>query len=301
MRFLDPTIDIVFKKLFGTVVHKDILIHFLNSVLGREEGNLIVDVVFNDLTNIPETLELKESIVDVRCTDQSKHQYIIEMQVSPQKDYAQRAQYYSALALSRQLEKSEKYEKLVPVIFIGILDFSLFACKEYISKHSILNTKTYENELTNLQFYFIELSKFDIKIEKIESILDKWIYFLKHASQLRKIPESYQKQVVFDNAFRALEEGSWSRGELEAYDRYLDAIRSRASQLETALEMGMEKGIQKGMEKGIKKGIKEGIKEGELRKALEVARELVNFHDTKTIARITGLSEAQIEELKRRA
>jgi hypothetical protein len=33
-KYLDPKNDIAFKKIFGTEKNKDILIHFLNDVLG---------------------------------------------------------------------------------------------------------------------------------------------------------------------------------------------------------------------------------------------------------------------------
>ena len=69
MIFLDPTSDIAFKKLFGSSEHKNIVISFLNSVLGRVEGEKIVDVVINDPHNYPEIPEGKYSIVDVKCTD----------------------------------------------------------------------------------------------------------------------------------------------------------------------------------------------------------------------------------------
>ena len=80
----------------------------------------------NDPHNFPERYNTKVSIVDVRCTDQLRNQYIIEMQVIAQGDFAERVQYYNALGLSRQLASRERYKKLTPVIFVGILDFNLF-------------------------------------------------------------------------------------------------------------------------------------------------------------------------------
>ena len=62
MIFLDPTSDLAFKKLFGNAAHKNILIDFLNAVLERKPGEKIVDVVFNDPYNTPETPLSKLSI-----------------------------------------------------------------------------------------------------------------------------------------------------------------------------------------------------------------------------------------------
>ncbi|WP_350339691.1 PD-(D/E)XK nuclease family transposase [Candidatus Rhabdochlamydia sp. T3358] len=42
-RYLDPKNDIAFKKIFGSEKNKDILIHFLNDILGSFKKNPIVD------------------------------------------------------------------------------------------------------------------------------------------------------------------------------------------------------------------------------------------------------------------
>ena len=287
MIYLDPKSDMVFKKLFGNIAHKNILMSFLNSVLERFEGSQIVDVVINDPSNVAETPLSKTSIVDVRCTDQQGNQYIIEMQVITQKDYAARAQYYSSLALSRQLASGEKYEKLVPVIFVGVLDFTLFKTKNYISHHLILDQQTHAHELKHLEFHFIELEKFHKELDTLNNILDKWIYFLKHAVTLEKVPVEFNDPVLQD-AFNVLAQSNWSIKELEAYDHYLDAIRSAASQLETAEEIGMQIGMQICMEKGMEKGIE------------KVAESLLDLLDVQTIAKKTGLSIQRIEELKKK-
>ncbi len=286
MVYLDPKSDIAFKKLFGDITHKNILMSFLNSVLEREEGEMIVDVVMNDTHNVPETPLSKASIVDVRCTDQKNHQYIIEMQVMTQEDYAARAQYYSALALSRQLASGERYRNLVPVIFVGILDFNLFKGKHYLSHHLILETETHAHELKHLEFHFIELTKFDKTLEQSNNILDTWIYMFKNATTLEKVPQTFKEPVVHE-AFDVLAQSNWSKKELEAYDRYLDGIRSAVSQLDTAHNAGVREGIEKGLEEGVQ------------REKREIARALLDVLDVETIAKKTGLSIDEIKQLKK--
>ncbi len=281
MTFLDPKSDIAFKKLFGDITHKNILMDFLNNILERTEGEKIVDVVMNDPNNLAETPLSKASIVDVRCTDQKNHQYIIEMQVITQQDYAARAQYYSALALSRQLASGERYHKLVPVIFVGILDFNLFGSEHYLSHHLILDTQTHNHELKHLAFHFIELPKFDKTLETLTNAQDKWIYFFKNASTFEKVPQSL-KEPVMQEAFDVLAQSNWSKKDLEAYDRYVDAMRSAASQLDTALE----------------KGIEIGIEQGEKQKAQKIAKALLDILDVEMIAEKTGLSIDEIKNLK---
>ncbi len=270
MIFLDPKSDIAFKKLFGDIRHKDILISFLNGVLERTEGEKIIDVSFTDPHNIPETLDSKKSIVDVRCTDQLNNHYIVEMQVINHDDYIARTQYYSAVALARQLASGHRYQQLVPVIFIGILDFKIFKSDSCVSHHYILNDKTHEHALKHLSFHFIELIKFNKKLEELSTILDKWIYFLRYADGLQKVPASLKDPVITE-AFDVLEQGNWSNSELTAYDSYLDALRTTVSHIETA----------------------------ERRTKFEIAQALLDILDIHTIAKKTGLSISEIETLKK--
>lgn len=271
MVYLDPKIDIAFKKLFGNIVHKEVLISFLNSVLERVEGTKIIDVIINDPANLPEIRDLKSSIVDVRCTDQSGHQYIVEMQVVPQDYYPARAQYYSALALSRQLARRGDYRNLVPVIFVGILNFSLFSNPSYLTHHFILDSVTHERALKHLEFHFVELSKFNLQEEQLNTILEKWIYLLKNADIMQERPESFQEPEL-DTALDLLAQGHWSVQELEAYDKYLDAERSQAGQLSAAKREAVHE-----------------IALELLRDGLDVAR----------VAKITKLSIEQVEELRK--
>src|SRR5207244_1248035 len=92
MKFLDPTTDIAFKKLFGDREKPELTISFLNSVLERKEGELITEVTINDNANIPDTLDKKISFVDINCTDQTGKRYIIEVQVVDEKNFIERSQ-----------------------------------------------------------------------------------------------------------------------------------------------------------------------------------------------------------------
>lgn len=103
MVFLDPTSDLMFKRLFANEAKKEIVISFLNSVLGRQGSEIIVDVFITDPHNNQEIDKLKFSVVDARCTDKAGKQYIVEMQVDDEYNYAERSQQYASLAITRQL------------------------------------------------------------------------------------------------------------------------------------------------------------------------------------------------------
>ncbi|GFY79913.1 hypothetical protein TNIN_55651 [Trichonephila inaurata madagascariensis] len=78
-KFLDPRNDLCFKKIFGTEKNKNILIHFLNDILGFAEANAIQEVEFLSTVMDPEIASDKQSIVDVLCKDSHGNRYIAEM------------------------------------------------------------------------------------------------------------------------------------------------------------------------------------------------------------------------------
>lgn len=279
MIFLDPKTDIVFKKLFSNAAHADILINFLNNTLARPEGQQIVSVTVNDPNNHPELITGKSSIVDVRCTDQSGTQYIIEMQVVNQKDFAQRCQYYVALALARQLQRAEDFITLMPVIFIGILNYNIFKSAGYLSHHGIVNLATGERTLQAQEYHFVELKKFDKQLEQLTNDFDKWVYFFKYADSLQTIPAQLKKPQAMQDAFDILERGNWTVLDLESYEKSIDLLRERFSQIATARE--------------------DARQEGKLESQLAIAQQLLDVLDIETIAKKTGLTVAEIKKLQK--
>nr|WP_264374735.1 Rpn family recombination-promoting nuclease/putative transposase [Wolbachia endosymbiont (group B) of Carcina quercana] len=78
-KFLDARNDIAFRRIFGTAKNKDILIHFLNDILGLTDDNKIKDVSFLSPIQDPVIASQKQSIVDVLCVDSTGVKTIIEM------------------------------------------------------------------------------------------------------------------------------------------------------------------------------------------------------------------------------
>ena len=45
-KFLDPKNDVAFRKIFGSEKNKDILIHFINDIMGYKADEQIQEVTF---------------------------------------------------------------------------------------------------------------------------------------------------------------------------------------------------------------------------------------------------------------
>jgi hypothetical protein len=68
----------------------------------------------------------------------------------------------------------------------------MFDNKNFISRHLILNLETKQQDIKDFEFTFIELPKFKKTLEELDSVLDKWIYFLNNAEDLDIIPKEYE-------------------------------------------------------------------------------------------------------------
>ena len=176
-RFLDPKNSYAFIQIFGREKNKDILIHFLNDILGYTGEEQIKEVTFLKTNQDHDIAVYRQSIVDVLCKDENGTQFIVEMQISKHLGFEKRAQLYAAKAYSRQIIKEDEhhkkmavYAKLKGVIFLAIADFILFPNKkDWRSNHRLLDTKTYENDLQDFYFIFLELEKFNKELNQLES------------------------------------------------------------------------------------------------------------------------------------
>ena len=89
-RYLDPRNDIAFKKIFGSEQNKDVLIHFLNDILGKQGKEQIEQLTFLNTTQPPAIAAQKRSILDVLCTDAQGIMFIVEMQVAKVRGFIER-------------------------------------------------------------------------------------------------------------------------------------------------------------------------------------------------------------------
>lgn len=186
---------------------------------------------------------------------------IIEMQVLNVKWFDKRVLYNLTKTYANQIEEWKHYLKLNPVIALTITDFKMFSeFEKYISHYTFKEKK--ENTLYNwnLEMVFVELPKFKKSLEELESIQDKWIYFMKEVDDMKVEPENYKKDKVFDKAFNLANRINLSELELDELERESIFIQDRIWMIDFALEKWLKEGEEKGIEKGIEKERKVLIK-----------------------------------------
>jgi len=287
MRFADPKNDIAFKKIFGNENKKEILISFLNAVSDLQGQKAIIDIEILNPYQAPKLKDLKETNLDIRAKNQEGITFIVEMQVEKQVFFDKRALYYTSKAYISQIERGDNYPRLNQVIFIGIMDFSIFEGADYLSKHLIMDQKTLQQTIKDFEFNFIELSKFHKQSDELESPVDKWVFFFKHAGNINIVPKPLSETPEIVEAFQVAEQYNWTEEELAVYDYWEMKEAARKDAMETAVREATEQGIQ------------QGIQQGQHKEKVRVAQNLPALGvEVETIIEATQLSREVIEQLR---
>ena len=282
-KYLDPKADLTFKKVFGE--YENLTISFLNALLPLGKGKEIKTIKYLPAEMVPENPFRKNSIVDVRCTDQDGRQFIVEMQMIWSDEFKRRVLFNASKAYVRQLGKSKHYELLQPVYSLNLVNeiFEPNSKECYYNYHLVCDEDS-KLVIDGLHLTFVELPKF-----KPESFTDKkmmvlWLRFLTEIDEqtMEPAPELTADENI-RQALELVEQSAYNDAQMDAYDRFWDAVRvenaiiaegerRKKKILEEGLKEGLEKGIKEGREKGIKEGREKGIQEGR-EKGLKEGRE----------------------------
>lgn len=248
MTVINPRIDFAFKKLFGSEENKDILISLINAIVSAEDQ--VADLQLENPYNQKEHLSDRGSILDIKATDQAGRQYNIEMQITDQVYYNQRALYYWSKLYSSQLQSGNCFSDLKKTISINILNFNYFNSEpDYHNVFKILSVKSHKSYFEDLELHFIELNKFDSDLNHhIKTTLDRWSKFLNRASYFDdKLPEDLSIEPAIEKAFNSLTNLSMNKKEREMYEAQLKWFRDESGAIEKKIFDIARKLLNKGI------------------------------------------------------
>ncbi|MCA1992228.1 MAG: Rpn family recombination-promoting nuclease/putative transposase [Coleofasciculus sp. S288] len=287
MIFINPKTDFAFKKIFGSEQSKDILISFLNSIL-YEARPVIEDLEILNPYLAPRIRGIKDTYLDVKAKITGNKTVIIEMQVLNVEGFEKRILYNAAKAYSIQLDSGEDYTLLNPVIALTITDFEMFENLDRVISRFVLKEKDFliDYPIYDIELVFVELPKFTKELDELETITDKWLYFLKSARRLESVPEKMGEVPEIRKAFEVANQANLSREELEDLERREIYIHDQRNAIKRAVREGREQGIREGKEQGSRES------------QLEIAKRLLGVLDEEMISQTTGLSLEEIERLK---
>lgn len=243
-----PTVDFVFKLLFGSVQNKDLLIHLLNAVLTPE--HLIVDVEILNPYNEKDFEDDKLSIVDIKARDSLGAWYAIEIQTSMPSGLGNRLAFYTSELYAGQMREGDSYGDLRPAISICFLTESLFRdAPEGHLRFSLCDPVQNVSLGDQLQVHLIELSKYHIEEADLEHAewLERWVYFLSDSAnhdgdELRRLlPDS-----MFQKATEILEMIARNPELRLLYDDRAKEAKDRFSEIKDARAEGERIGKAEG-------------------------------------------------------
>ena len=176
-------------------------------------------------------------------------------------------------------------------IAITITDFVMFGeLADIVTKFQLRAQTGQVVYSDDLELVFAELPKFTKTEPELETVLDRWFYFLKHAGGLEAVPANLQTEPAIVEAFDIANKAGLTPEELDDQERREIFIQDQRGALMLAEQRGVEKGREEGLEEGLKKGRDE--------EKLRIARALLDMMDDALIAEKTGLSPDSVRQLR---
>ncbi len=268
--YANLTNDYMFKRIFGSEECKDILISFLNRIVGNGK---IADVTFQNTEHLGPTADDRKAVFDIAVRTLSGEEYIIEMQLAQQAHFRDRALFYTSYPVINQavLAKEKHIEKngdpscfrwdfnLKPIRFIAVVNFRM--------EHGTgWNAERYHSSY---------------RLREDDTGSDKWMYLLKNMSRLKSRSVVFDGK-EFDRLFEMAELCNFTAEQYINYQESQKMIYDYENTIDFARQQGLAEGEAKGRED----------------KALEVAKKMLEAGmPFAQIASITGLDEEQVRQL----
>lgn len=284
-RYVNPYTDFGFKMLFGTEMNKELLISFINSLLGGKE--IIRDLKFLNSEHLGTSERDRRAVFDVYCENEQGEKILIEMQKAEQQFFKDRSLYYSTFPIREQGRKGEWNYELKAVYVISVLNFTFddSDSEYYHHKVQLMDVHTGKIFYDKLTFVYLEMPKFMKSENELETMFDKWLFVLRNLSRLMQRPAALQER-VFVKLFETAEIAKFTKEQYEEYEESLKVYRDWKNTIDTAVN------------KAENKGRAEGRAEGEKQKQIEIAFNMKNRGmGIDVISEVTGLSEYELKKL----
>ena len=292
--------DWAMKRLLRDKSNFVVLEGFLSVLLGEK---ITIDRFLESESN-QEDANDKFNRADILAIDSKERFIIIEVQNNRELSYFHRMLYGVSKTVSEYINLGEDYDKVRKVYSINIVYFELGQGKDYvyhgrnefrgIHDGDLLQLSRRQQEIFKCkyasdifpEYYVLKVNDFN-KVAKTP--LDEWMSFLKTGrieatATAQGLPEARERLRV--DAMPEAERRAYIRGvEAEVYQR-------------SVLFSSWDDGRQEGLKEGHQEGLKEGIETGRAEEKRKIAADMkASGMDFGTIAKFTGLSVAEIEQL----
>ena len=194
----------------------------------------------------------------------------------------------AATAAASASSSSSHYNLLNPVIALTITDFIMFADLPNVTSSFILKEKDFliDYPIYDIELIFVELPKFKKDLAALETIIDKWLFFLTNARKLKDVPDTMDNIPELKKAFYIANQANLNLDELEEQEKSEIFIQDQRGAITKAARESLEQGRQ------------EGLTEGLQQKTNEIAKKMLGSFDEQTIAHITVLTLDEIRAMQ---
>ena len=289
--------DYFIRYLLASEGNEDILENIVNSVLEDLGFEEVHNLHIINPHNLPENINLKESVLDVKAITKSNKKIIIEIQLSGNIDFLKRIYYYISRNIVSEVDEKEPYYIISEVISINFVNFNMDFNDEGKPHRcfKLIDIEKPNVVLDMVQMHILEVPRFKniLSNSNIEDMKKKrilsWIEFFT-AKDLDNNEKSKLKEVnkIMKKVIDRYERFTSSEDEMQVYNARDAFLYGQTVMLKKEREEGIKEGIKKGMEEGVEKGKKS--------EKIAIAKNLKNSGiDINIISENTGLS---IEEIK---
>jgi predicted transposase/invertase (TIGR01784 family) len=281
-RSLNRLNDRLFKYIFASKQHKENLIRFLNDVL-NDPDRVVVDIEYIDREIDPLVLQGKGARFDVRAKTSDGRIFHVEVQIGEEEDFIERSLFYTCTNYTSQILTGEPYGKLCEVVFIAVLNFSVFPDKpdKFHSIQRMLDVENHKCYCGGIEMHFLEIPK--LKRREKKEAPDKLTGLERMLTYMGTVGET-----------NTLSQIAQYDSDIERILRLEDMFVKNP---ETWVSYLLREREQTDWDNYVKQKVSKAAAEGEAKGKAETAVKLLKVGmDKKMISEVTGLSLEEIQE-----
>ena len=235
---LDPKVDFVFKNIFGSEKHPEILISFLNAILKPEIPIVRVEIKGTDIAK--NFVEDKYSRLDIKAITSNSEIINIEIQLKNEHNMIKRSLYYLSKMYEEQLSEGDDYTSLKRTVCINILNFKYLKTESFHSVYRLKERETNEELTDVIEMHFIEVPKLPVDSDETDMLV-AWVEFLKNPESekvrhlelnVKEVREAKDELIKMSN----------NEEQRTMYDMRTQIFRDRISAFNKAKKEGREEG-----------------------------------------------------------
>jgi predicted transposase/invertase (TIGR01784 family) len=252
-------------------------------MLPLEENREVVSIEYETGELVPESIDLKNTTVDIRCTDNYGRQFIVEMQMNWTESFKSQVLFNASKTYARLLESGQKYKALNIVYSINFVNDIIYHSPKmqdkYYHHYGIADLQDVENRMYGMEFVFIELPKFKPHSRSARKLHELWLRFL---TEVNGNTDEVSAELLSDENIREAvqysETGAYSKSQLLAYQKMKMIVMDECSRMSDSEEKGIAKGIVEERERIAVNALKSGM-------------------SPEDVGKLTGMSPEEIDRL----